>query len=389
MSSTAAVLADIELPDGGDWKQIAKSFPIYKSDILNLNSGSAGNMPRSVERAHLAAIQDMNRAPAYEVKDAKADLEARLMVRLARLMNADSSELILMRNTTDALNTVIEALDVGASHVLYAGVNDYPYAYQAMRARGLRDDVAFSDTTYDIEVSDEALIEHYDRLLTRPGILLLTHMSHRTGRVLPIKEITAIAHARDITVIVDGAHSYAHTEVNVKDLNCDYYATSLHKWLCAPLGSGLLYVRSDRLSGLRARSSANAQSNTIIKLGYEGTHDFYRIAGIWSAMDFLESIGGLSAKRTRLVALTQYWSTALKSVEDLAIHSYPGQIAIGNLSSTRYKTWELKDLLAAQNIHCKIVGRKGLSSRLRISTNLFMTEKELDRFIEVLAKHHS
>ena len=373
--------------DDRSWKSIARCYPVRKDGLVNLNSGSAGNMPLPVEKITMDALQMCNRTAPYQQKIAWGEAETFVKMRLGEAIGGQAGQVYLMRNTTESLDAVLTHHRLSAGEYLYHSTHDYPHGINAMQQRSVEHNVPLHTIEYDLEGTDEQIVQSYAQALQAPGLLLLTHVQHRTGRVLPVAEIVSVAHEAGVRVLLDAAHSMGHIEHSVAEMGCDYYCTSLHKWLSAPLGTGLLWVHDDQIDRMPTRPAAPASAAPGLRWDYMGTHAFYLKMGITAALDWQEEIGGLARKQARLSYLTQYWTQRLAD-QPMEIVYAPAYGAVAMLRSDKYSASKLLQLLREGGFHAKTVGNKSLKSGVRISTNLFVTESDLDRMTDYLISHH-
>ncbi len=373
-----------------DWQSIKDLYSISKYPHLHLNSGSAGIMPTVVQDKVAALTRQMNENPPYEMWDSWAELRYTNGKRLAAHINAKHEEVTVVRNTTEAMNLVIFGYPFTAQdHVVY-GSQEYPYGVGSLKQAQKKHGFDLSEITmHDVdEVSDEEIISRYKAAL-RPNtkLILISYVSFREGRILPIKAITELAHANGTEVLLDAAHAYAHFIHDVKDLGIDYYATSLHKWLTAPHGTGLLYIKEDHIAKLLPPLPSINDEQDIKKFDHLGTRPFQLEIGISYALTFQDTIG-FEKKANRLLALTQYWTDRIVDMPGVKLHTPIGKGRCGAVAAFsiegRSSTALLKTLMDDYGIHTKVSGYPQGKSFLRVSPNLFTLESDLDIFVSAI-----
>lgn len=372
-------------PSSDIWQQIKSQFALSKNDIRNMNSGSAGNMPEPVVEDYQENILKFNAYAAYEVLKYVEDDFDQIKNRLADLLGCRHDELAFTRNTTESINTIVWGLPLEAGdEIVYANC-DYPNAVNSIKSRAKRDGLKLTNLDLDLRRSDEEIADAYRKAISpSTKLILLTYMTHREGQKLPAKAICAMAKSKGVEVLVDAAHACAHFDHSIHDIDCDYYATSLHKWLNAPLGSGLLYIKAEKIPKIVPVnfSPPSETMNDISKFNYHGTYDYPRLLTIASALDFLE-ITGIKDKEARLHNLKKHWVGALAEKDYIQIITDPERsCAAASFRFTRdlpenpVKTYE-KEF----GIHLKATGYKNVIGFMRVSTNLFLDFDDVDHFI--------
>ena len=316
-------LPDIKTHEGAiDWNAVRAQFPIVAWDQIHFNSGSAGVMPYPVLKRLSHLIQEMNAMAPYEVWDSWKDIRKKTIDRLATMTNVSSSEIEIVRNTTEALNLIISGVPMASGDHVICSEHDYPYVLNTWTNRSRRDGIEVQSIHYDLPSSDDTIIDTYRKAISaKTRVIHVTHMTHRQGHIMPVKRLAQLAHDHDAQLVVDGAHSIAQDYVDLRDLDCDYYATSLHKWLNAPHGTGLIYVKGDRIDQLAGHLSSYPSSDgSIRKYEERGTRAFHQEIGIAAALDFHDIIG-LDAKYKRLQYLKRYWTEYLKDNPAITWHT--------------------------------------------------------------------
>ena len=373
------------------WNEIKDAFP-SKGSLIHLNSGSAGTMTLSTEQFVIASIKELNRHAPYKIWETWQETMQGIKKQLASIINVDFQQIALNRNATDGLNAIIFGFKLKRRHSILAAKHDYPFTLQAIAQRKVKDSIRSKILDIDLDtMMDEEICDRYDKAMTSDvKLVVLTLLTHREGRVLPVQEITRRAKMKGISVLVDGAQAFAHFDHDVAALGCDFYVTSLHKWLNAPLGTGMIYVSKNMMNNVSPPLARHPDSKSMQKFEYLGTSAFHQWVGIISALDFLEIIG-MSTKEKRLIQLTQYWTKRME--QEAPQFLVPSRINTGtykgiaafyspefNISALRQKLYD------NYSINTKIVKALGGNPALRISPNVFTLEEELDQFIDATLK---
>lgn len=368
------------------WAWVRQEFPLHSS-LINLNNGGVSPHPRSVLEALFRLEVAANEAPAYvmwRVQDQKEPIRR----RLAGLCGADPEEIALVRNSTEALETVIFGLNLRAGDEVIAAESDYPSMVAAWKQREARDGIRVRWVRLPLPSDSETeLVRPYLEAITpRTRVIHLTHLINWTGQIVPIEPITTEARKRGIFTLVDAAHSFAHIPVDFRAMGCDAAGVSLHKWLCAPFGTGLLYVRRERIREIWPLFAAppERKAEDIRKFEHLGTRSIPTEQAIAAAIDFHEQIG-LARKSQRLKALQSYWlkqARALPKVRSLT----PERLSAG-LATISVEGWEpapLADhLLEKHRIFVAAIDWAGIRG-IRVTPHLYTRFSELDRLVEAL-----
>ncbi|MBM3419435.1 MAG: aminotransferase class V-fold PLP-dependent enzyme, partial [Bacteroidetes bacterium] len=239
------------LDDDDFWAWVRSCFTT-SSNIINLNNGGVSPQPKQVQDTHMKYYEWCNEAPTYYMWRSLDEGREPLRRKLAKFCGTDPEEISINRNATEALNTIIFGLDLKAGDEVVMGKYDYPNMRNAWKQREKRDKIQLKIVELNMPTTDEDYIfETYAAAITpRTKIVYLTHLINWTGQIIPVpvmRKIADLAHKMGAEVIVDGAHTFAHTVYQIPDLGCDYYGTSLHKWMCAPFGNGMLYIKKDKI----------------------------------------------------------------------------------------------------------------------------------------------
>jgi selenocysteine lyase/cysteine desulfurase len=375
---------------GDFWGGIRAAYRVNPAWI-NLENGYYCILPESTLDASIAHARELNFEGSHYLRTRQADDKAAARKLLAEFAGCATEEVIITRNTTESLDTVISGLDWQAGDEAVMAAQDYGsmldmFAQQARRHGIVNRIVSLPNHP----ASDEAIVELYERALTpKTRLLMVCHLVNITGQILPVRKICAMAHAHGVPVMVDGAHSFAHLDFKIPDLDCDYYGTSLHKWLGAPLGCGLLYVRKDRVKGLWPLLGDNGYPvDDIRKLNHIGTNPVHTELSIADALAFHQRIGS-ARKEARLRFLQEYWTRQVRDTKGITLNT-PAEssraCAIANVGVDRLAPDELAaTLLERYKIWTVAIDSPSAGVRgVRITPNLFTTTAELDTLVRAL-----
>lgn len=383
----ASAIAPGELAtDEEFWYYVQQSYTV-SSSLINLNNGGVAPSPKSVQEAMKRYHDLSNEAPSYymwRVLDAGREP---LRKNLAKLAGADPEEIAIQRNASEALEAVIFGLDLKAGDEVVLTKQDYPNMINAWKQRELRDKIKLVWINLELPSEDENYIanEYIKAFTARTKVVHVTHIINWNGQIVPVRKIADAAHARGIEVLVDGAHSFAHFQFTIPELGADYFGTSLHKWLSACIGSGMLYVKKDKIKNLYPFFAAgDPKSPDIRKFENMGTRPFFIEQAIGKAIEFHEMIGS-ERKEQRLLYLKNYWMNKVKDIPKVKIGTSlkPGfGCAIGLVSIEGKKPAELDSFLFDKyKIHTVSIEWENIKG-VRITPNVYTTTKNLDVLVE-------
>jgi selenocysteine lyase/cysteine desulfurase len=390
LQQVAHLSADELAADEDFWYYIQQSFTVNPG-IINLNNGGVSPAPRTVQEAMKRYYDLSNEAPSYYMWRVLDQGREPLRRNLARLAGCDAEEIAINRNSSEGLETIIFGLQLKAGDEVVAARQDYPNMINAYKQREKRDGIKMVWISLELPSEDEEyLVQQYVKAFTpRTKVVHITHIINWNGQILPVKRIAQEAHKRGIEVVVDGAHSFAHFKFSIPDLDADYFASSLHKWLYAPIGSGLLYVKKDKISKIYPlfATSDDPLKPDIRKFEALGTRPFFIEQAIGKAIEFHEMIGS-ERKEKRLHYLKNYWMEKVKGLPGVklntSLHPRWG-CAIGNIGITGKKPGELDGFLFNQyKIHTVGIEWENING-VRITPNVYTSTRDLDVLVEGIA----
>jgi selenocysteine lyase/cysteine desulfurase len=373
------------------WMEVRHAFTIDRNHI-NLNSGSVSPAPRSVQQAVEQYWTVMNMSPSLYVDE---QLLPRLEVprrRLAQLFGCDAEEIALTRNTSEAMQIVQFGLSLKAGDEVLTTTQDYPRMLTTWRQRELRDGIVLKTVPFPVPPESlDDLTRRIERAITpRTKVILICHVTYTTGQIFPVRQICRMARARGIETVVDGAHGFAQFPFTRDDLDCDYYATSLHKWLTAPIGTGFLYVRKAKIPSVWPLMAAPASmAADIRKFEQIGTFPVALPGGITEAVTFHESLGG-ERKAARLRYLRRRWTDRVRALPRVRVLNAddPAQTCgLGAMSVDGVDAEALTAFLEREyRVHVRPRFVEGEFSCIRVAPNVFTTLEEIDLFAAAIER---
>jgi selenocysteine lyase/cysteine desulfurase len=369
------------------WHYIQQSFTVSPG-IINLNNGGVSPAPKTVQDAMKRYYDLSNEAPSYYMWRVLDQGREPLRNNLAKMAGCSAEEIAINRNSSEGLETVIFGLPLKAGDEVVAAKQDYPNMINAYIQRELRDGIKIVWINLELPSEDENyLVNQYVKAFTaKTKVVHITHIINWNGQILPVKKIAQEAHKRGIEVVVDGAHSFAHFDFKIPDLEADYFATSLHKWLYAPIGSGLLYVKKEKIKKIYPlfATSDDPLKDDIRKFEALGTRPFFIEQAIGKALEFHDMIGS-ERKEKRLHYLKNYWMEKVRNIPKVklntSLHPKWG-CAIGNIGIVGKKPGELDSFLFTNyKVHTVGIVWENING-VRITPNVYTTIKNLDVLVE-------
>lgn len=368
------------------WREIQGAFSLDRT-MINLNNGGVCPSPRVVMDALHRYLDQSNQAPAYNMwQQIEPGIEG-VRRELAIEFGCDPEEMAITRNASESLEICIMGLDLKAGDEILTTNQDYPRMITAWKQRERRDGLVLKQFPFPVPPpSMDDLYERFVKNVTpKTKVILLCHITNLTGQIFPVKRVCEFARGRGIDVIVDGAHAFGQWPIKHKDVDCDFYGVSLHKWMLAPIGTGFLYVRKNRIKSLWPLMAAvEAQDNDIRKYEEIGTHPAANHNAIAEAIVFHRGIGA-ERKSARLRYLRDRWMKRLAAQDTFVINTSfdPAMgCAIGNVGIRDVDTrklqshlWTKKRIFTVGIVHDEFQG-------LRVTPNVYTTIDEIDAFAD-------
>lgn len=372
------------------WFIIQQAFTVTRG-IINLNNGGVSPSPRVVTEALVRYIWQQEDATAYTMWQILEPQSETVRTGLAEVFGCDREEVAITRNASEALEALLFGFDLKPGDEILSTTQDYPRMLTTLRQRERREGVKLNLVKIPLAPKDPSEITAaFEQGLTpRTRLLLISHQVNITGQITPVREVCELARRRGVETIVDGAHSFAQFDFKRDDLQCDYFASSLHKWLYAPKGSGMLYVKRDKIGKVWPLMAAEGkQSNDIRKFEEVGTHSAAPRLAIGESILFHRGLGP-KRKEARLRHLARYWMNRLKDTPRVRFHtSFDGRqsCAIATVEIERVDPGALGAyLMSAHKIFTTPIVHDEFKG-LRITPNVYTTLGELDRFCDVMKR---
>jgi len=382
------IAPEILASDEDYWSVIQQAYTVNPS-IINLNNGGVSPSPRIVQEAVERYNKLSNEGPSYYMWRILDQGREPLRQKLADLAGCDPEEIAVNRNSTEALNTVIFGIDLKAGDEVIGTKQDYPNMINAWKQRVQREGIVYTQISFDFPIeNDEAIIRSFEKAITsKTKILHITHVVNWMGQILPVTKLCQLAKKHGLKTIVDGAHSFGLLDFKIPDLGCDFFGASLHKFLSAPIGSGMLWIRKDNISDIWPLvCHDNPKSGDIRKFETLGTRSFPIEQGIGEAINFHQAIGS-KRKEARIRYLKNYWAGKVKDIPKVKIHTSlqdDFSCAICGVSIDGMTPGELEtELFVKYKIHSISIVWENISC-VRITPHVYTRLKDLDRLVNAL-----
>ncbi len=374
--------------DEAYWREIQSAFTLDRT-ILNLNNGGVCPSPRVVHEALKRYLDISNQAPVYHMWQVLEPNIESVRRALAKEAGCDPEELAITRNASEALQIAELGIDLQRGDEVLTTNQDYGRMLDTWDQRARREGIAVNKISFPVPPeSQDDLVERFTRAITpRTRVLHVSHITNLTGHIFPVRPICDMARARGIITIVDGAHAFAHFPFALRDLNCDYYGTSLHKWLLAPIGTGFLYVRRDRIKQTwPMQPAAASRADDIRKFEEIGTHPAANHNAIAEALVFHQGIG-VDRRLARMVYLRNRWMDQVRDNPRVRIYTSPRPGESGAIGTAQIvgmkpgdvtaKLWEKWRIIATPIVHQEFEG-------VRVTPNVYTTLEEVDTLAEAI-----
>jgi len=372
------------------WREIQQAFTLDRT-LINLNNGGCCPSPRVVHEAFKRYLDLSNEAPVYHMWQILEPNIESVRRRLAGEFGCDVEELAITRNASEALQIAQLGIDLKAGDEVLTTNQDYGRMLDTWEQRVRRDGIRLVKISFPVPPpSQEDLVKRFEAAITpRTKVIHFCHITNLTGHIFPVREICDLARGRGIQTIVDGAHAFAHFPFKAADLGCDYYGTSLHKWLLAPIGTGFLYVRREHVERLWPLTPAAAtRAADIRKFEEVGTHPAANHNAIAEALTFHDGIGS-ARKLARLRYLRDRWALRVREHPRIRIHTALGEGLSGAIATVQVlgvpapkvveQLWAKWRIIATPIVHAEYEG-------VRVTPNVYTTTEEVDTFATALGQ---
>lgn len=389
LNRTSILETDMTQDNDDFWKKVRQQYRL-KDDYINLENGYYCILPDEILERYLQHIREVNLQGAFYMRTAQAENKQRMVAELASLAGCAANELIITRNTTESLDMIISGIDWKPGDEAVMATHDYPAMLDMFRQVEQRYGMTNKVVALPLHPgSDEEIVDIYARAITpKTKLLMVCHMINITGQILPVRKICDMAHGKNVPVLVDGAHAFAHIQFSIPDLHCDFYGCSLHKWLSVPLGAGLLYMSKEHIPHIwPLLGESGRQPDDIRRLNHTGTHPPATDLAILDAINFYKHIGG-ARKEQRLRYLQQYWTSRVRHMPHIVLNTPDDPARSCGIANVGIKNMDpaamAKLLLEKHKIYTVAINNAGVAG-CRITPNVYTTTGELDVLVAALA----
>ena len=371
------------------WFHAQQAFNIDRS-IINLNNGGVHPVPRIVMDAVKRYMDWSNGAPVLNSWKYMRPRKELIRKKVADLFGCSAEEIALVRNVTEALQIALLGIELKAGDEVLTTTHDYPSMKNALFQRQKREGIVVKTFNFPSPPKNlKVLTDLFEKNITpKTRMILLCHITNLTGQIFPVKDICQLAKKRGIEVVIDGAHSIGHFEYKQKDLNCEIYGANLHKWMMAPIGTGFLYVKKDRIKDIWPLFPApEPLGDDIRKFEHVGTQPEALKLAVGEAIAFHHGLGGEN-KQERLRYLRDYWAKRLeklKGVRILTSYSPEQSCGIGTFTVDHLDIPKLTQVLFEKHkIYSIPVKVPEDTVGIRVTPSVYTTLQELDVFIDAV-----
>ncbi len=369
------------------WAEIREAYTVSPT-IINLNNGGVSPQPLLTQDMQDKYTRMSNEAPSYFMWRVLDMGREPLRERLAAQLGASAEEVAINRNATEALETAIYGIDLNAGDEVILSRQDYPNMMNAWKLREKRHGIRLVWLNQELpQETDDYFVDLFANAITeKTRVVHLTHIINWQGQILPVKKIVDACRKKNSTLqfVLDGAHSFAHFQFKVTDFGVDYFGTSLHKWLCAPFGTGLLWVKKERISALWPLfGNDKPDSDDIRKFEALGTRSFPAEQAVGYSLNLHEAIG-IERKEARIRYLKDYWSTRVKDLPRVQLHTslLPAySCGIGSFSVNDLEASEVDSRLFTKfKIHTVGIKLENFN-HVRVTPQVYTSLRELDKLV--------
>lgn len=370
------------------WAGVRNGYKL-KPDYINLENGYYNFLPEALLENFIGHVREVNYQGSYYMRTVQFDNKKNMAARLAAIAGCSADELVITRNTTESLDMVIGGFHWSAGDEAVMALQDYGSMLEMFKLVAKRYGVVNKIVSVpNHPASDDEIVTLYANAITdKTKLLMVSHMINITGQILPIRKICDMAHGKGVDVLVDGAHAFAHIQYTIADLHCDYYGASLHKWLSAPLGSGILYVKKEKISKIwPLLAEAGKDDTDIAHLNHIGTHPVHTDLAIANAIDYYNMIGA-DKKEARLRFLQQYWTNKVRNIPGVIVNTPADPVRACGIANVGIKGMKpailAETLLKKYNIYTVAIDSANVQG-CRITPNLYTTPQDLDVLVTAL-----
>jgi selenocysteine lyase/cysteine desulfurase len=384
------VPATLLAKDEDFWLTIRNQY-LLKPDYINLENGYYNFIPQPLLEKLIEHIKEVNYQGSYYMRTVQWDNKKKIAARLAGIAGCLPEEIAITRNATESLDLVIGGFDWKAGDEAVMAIQDYGSMLDMFEQVKNRYGVVTVKVSVPLHPkNDEEIVTLYANAInTKTKVMLISHMINITGQILPVRKICAMAHSKGVQVIVDGAHAFAHSKYRIDELNCDYYAASLHKWLSTPLGAGLLYINKNNIKNLWPLLGDSEKDLTKInRLNHIGTHPVHTDLTINDCIDYYEMIGA-ERKEARMYFLQNYWTSKVRNLPRIILNTPADSkrsCGIANIGIEGITPGDLAQRLLKEYKVFTVAIDGAEVHGCRICPNVYTTLAELDEFVLAIKK---
>lgn len=376
--------------DNDYWSLVRQLFK-PQTKFINLENGYFSSQPASTLAQQFKQIEKVNQLNSYFMRKEQVDELQSVKTELSKFANLDESEFVICRNTTEALDTVIHGYPWQKGDEVVVNHQDYYSMLAAFHQQEKRSGIKVVYTKLPLHPkNDEEIVNAFEKSITKnTKMLLVTHLINLTGQVLPVKKIVEMAHSKGVEVMLDSAHAFAHLQFEIKDTGADYVGTSLHKWLCCPMGLGLMYIDKKHIHKIWPLFGDNEfEKDDIRKFEHWGTRPISAMATIPTAIDFHNSIGS-ELKYERLYYLKNYWTEKASKIKNVTVNTpfdKERSGAIANFSIEGFKPSQISERLYNEfHIFTVAIESEDVNG-VRVTPHLYNTIEECQKLVEAIEK---
>jgi selenocysteine lyase/cysteine desulfurase len=392
-ANTAPSLNEIDFDSDDIWSQIRAGYKL-KPDYINLENGYYCFLPQETLEKYIDHIREINYQGSFYMRGVQFQNKSKSAAKLAEFVGASTEEVVLTRNTTESLDLIISGYPWKAGDEALVSNQDYGSMLTMFDMAAKRWGIKVNRIDIPMHPeNDEEVVSAYEKAITpRTRLMMVPHIVNITGHILPVRKIAEMAHSHGVEIMLDGAHAIGQFEFKISELDCDYYGSSLHKWLSVPIGAGLLYVKKDRISQIEpllAPFDMNLKS--IAYLNHIGTHPAATDLAVLNAIEFHNKIGG-KRKEDRLRYIQHYWSDQVRDLPGVVVNT-PKELqrscGIGNVGLVKTKPGDMGTILMDKyKIFTAPIDGAGVKG-CRISPNVYTSENELDKLVAAIKEMSS
>ncbi len=370
------------------WKTVRSHYTL-KDEYVNLESGYYNIIPNPILEHFINHVKHVNIEGSFYMRNDLNKNKDRVTSELANIVGSSPDQIAITRNATESLDLVISGFPWKKGDEAIYAKQDYGTMKEMFEQISDRYGVVNKIISIpNHPKNDEEIVALYESQITsNTKLIMVCHMINITGQILPVKKICQMAHSYGVEVMVDGAHCVGHFDFSIDDFNCDYYGSSLHKWLATPLGAGLLYVNKNKTHRIwPLLANGNTNKSDIKRLNHIGTHPVHTDLAISNSIDYLKWIG-MERKEKRMRFLQRYWSDKLRNVNNVIVNTpidIDRSCGIGNVGLTNMSPSKMEDLLYEKYKIFTVAIDYANVKGCRISPNIFTTTKELDSFVDAV-----